>query len=449
MHHALPPTGQQKKAIEAPLGAVLVVAGPGAGKTFCLINRIGYLIDTLGFQPGKILAVTFTNKAAGEVNDRLEELLGARASGVCGGTIHALCAQILREHAEAAGLRQGFGIADDEYQRTLLRQMRQGPRASDLLGAFGRYRLMGHPLSPGDAEIHREYARTLRRRNVVDFDDLVVLAGELFRARSDIADAVAKRWDYVLVDEFQDVNAAQYEILRRLAEPHGNIMAVGDDEQSIFSWAGADPRVLKRFERDYDLAAPVVLEVNHRTSQQIFGVARRLLRGNPSLFDKELSAQRQSAFDVRAFSFATDDAESAWIIADMAADRAAHRLEWGDCAVLYRKHELGNRLESAFIKAGIPCRLAKGRNLAGDRVAGQVIAALRLVQNPRDSSAAEEFAKFALPPHLLQRVQAEAVTGDDEFLLSVRDLAGAMRHDPDAGKLWRLVYAAENLATMR
>src|SRR3954468_7662955 len=130
------PTEQQNKAVEAGLGAALVIAGPGAGKTFCLINRIGYLIDKLGFKAERILAVTFTNKAAEEVADRLEESLGARGAGVCGGTIHALCAQILREHAEAAGLKPGFGIADEEYQRTLLRQMRQGPRTPDLLKYF-------------------------------------------------------------------------------------------------------------------------------------------------------------------------------------------------------------------------------------------------------------------------------------------------------------------------
>lgn len=443
------PTDQQKKAIEGPLGAVLVIAGPGAGKTFCLIGRIGHLIDKVGLASARILAVTFTNKAAEEVAERLEDLLGDRGSGVKGGTIHSLCADILRDSAEAAGLRPGFGIADEEYQRTLLRQMRQGPRTGDLLKNFGRHRLMGFPLSPGDQDLFREYQRTLRRRNIVDFDDLVVLTRELFRKDSAAADAVAGRWDYVLVDEFQDVNATQYEVLRRIAEPHGNILAVGDDEQSIFSWAGADPTVLKRFERDYGLAAPVVLETNHRTSQQIFGVARRLLRGNPSLFDKELFATRQSPFEVRAVSFADDDAEAAWIIGDIASDRETSGLDWGKYAVLYRRHEVGNRLEAAFLKAGVPCRLAKGRPLSEDRVIGQVIAGLRLVQDPTDSTAAADFAKFVLPPHLMQRVEAEAVAEDGRFLLAVRDLAASMAKDPDSKKLWRLVYAVENLASMR
>lgn len=450
------PTAQQSRAIEAPLGPVLVVAGPGAGKTFCLIGRIGHLVARLGIPAERICAVTFTNKAAEEIATRLDDSLGAKAAAVRRGTIHALCADVLRDHPAAAGLKPGFGIADDDYQRTVLRQMGQGRRAPQLLQLFGRHRLQGYALTAGDARLYAEYLRTLRRRNVVDFDDLVVLTGELFRAHPDVADVVAGQWDYLLVDEFQDVNAAQYAILRRLAEPHGNLFAVGDDEQSIFSWAGADPRVLTRFQQDYDIADAIVLDRNHRSSQQIFTVARRLVQENPSFFRKELHAPRLSPFTVRAVAHADDDAEADWIIADIAADRAAHGadhhpapLGWGDYAVLYRKHDVGDRLEARFITAGVPCRLAKGRPLAEDPVIGYVIAAMRLVRDPHDAAAAESFARRVLPPHLLQRVEAEVTDTDTDFLLAVRDVAGSLRGDPDARKLWRLVYQAENLAAMR
>lgn len=454
---ALSPTTQQRKAIEAPLGAVLVVAGPGAGKTFCLIGRIGHLVTRLGFAAERICAVTFTNKAAEEIASRLDETLAHKAVDVKRGTIHAMCAEILREFARAAGLTPGFGIADEDYQRTLLRQMKMGPRTGQLLRVFGQFRLMNRPLAPGDLTVFREYQHTLRRRNIVDFDDLLMLTADLFRSQPDVATRVAARWDYLLVDEFQDVNPAQYAILQRLALPHGNIFAVGDDEQSIFSWAGADPRVLQSFQTDYRIAAPIVLDRNHRTSQQIFGVARRLLTGNPSLFVKELTATRLSPFEVMAFAFEDDDAEAAWMIADIQADRAAHWADhpdnpvgWGHYAVLYRKHEVGNRLEAAFLKAGLPCRLAKGRPLADDRIIGQVIAAMHLVQEPRDPSAAEKFARRVLPDHLMQRVEAEVSGSDADFLLAVRDLAGAMPPgDPDTKKLWRLIYQVENLAAMK
>jgi len=453
---SLKPSPQQLKAIEAPPGPVLVVAGPGAGKTFCLIGRIGHLVTRLGMSAGRICAVTFTNKAAEEIASRLDDTLGEKATLVRRGTIHALCADVLRQHPAEAGLNPGFGIADDDYQRTVLRQMGQGRRAPQLLQLFGRHRLQAYPLTPGDAKLYAEYVRALRRRNVVDFDDLVMLTGELFGAHPEVADAVAGQWDYLLVDEFQDVNAAQYAILRRLAERHGNLFAVGDDEQSIFSWAGADPRVLQRFQQDYDIADPVVLDRNHRSSHQIFTVARRLVQGNPSLFNKELSAPKLSPFAVRAVAHADDDAEADWIIADIEADRASHwadnrkhPLGWGDYAVLYRRHDVGDRLEARFIKSGVPCRLAKGRPLSEDPVIGYVIAAMRLVRDPHDPAAAESFARRVLPPHLLQRVEAEVTDTDTDFLLAVRDVAGSLRGDPDAKKLWRLVYQAENLAAMK
>jgi DNA polymerase III epsilon subunit family exonuclease len=442
------PTRQQRKAIEAPLGPVLVVAGPGAGKTACLIGRIGHLVAN-GIVPAeRICAVTFTNKAAEEIIARLHEALGARAEQLRLGTIHALCADVLREYAEAAGLKPGFGIADEDYQRTVLRQMGQGRRAGELLRLFGRRQLMGAALTPGDERLFAEYQRQLRRRNLVDFDDLIVLTGGLFRTRPSIADAVAGRWDYLLVDEFQDVTVTQYAILRRLAAPHGNFFAVGDDEQSIFSWAGADPRVLQRFQRDYDIASPVLLDTNHRTTQQIFGVARRLLEVNPSLFQKDLTASRMSLHEVKAYALADDDEEATWVIGDIQADRAAAKLGWGDYAILYRRHEVGDRLEARLVKAGIPCRLAKGHPLAEDAVIGYVIAALRLVRDPLDAAAAEQFARRVLPPHLLERVQAEVGEGP-EFLRAVRDLAAAMARDPESKKLWRLVFQVENLASLR
>jgi DNA polymerase III epsilon subunit family exonuclease len=450
VNHAFPFSPQQKRAIEAPLGPVLVVAGPGAGKTACLIGRVRYLVEKLGMVPERICAVTFTNKAAEEIAVRLRDSLGRKADDVKRGTIHALCAEVLREHPQHVGLRPGFGIADDDYQRTVLRRLGQHQRAGKLLEAFGRRRLSGRVLTPGDEQLFGEYVAALRKRNVVDFDDLVVLARRLFDERPDVAAQVAARWTYLLVDEFQDVNDAQYDVLRRLAEPHGNLFAVGDDEQSIFSWTGANPDILKRFQRDHAIVQPYVLEDNHRCSSQIFEVARRLLDANPSLFDKsELKARVLSPFPVRAAAFGDDDEEADWILADIAADREAHGLDWGDYAVLYRKHDTGERFESRFIKAGVPCRLAKGRPLAEDQIIGYVIAALRLLRDLADGAAAEAFARKVLPPHLMQRVEAEVTEGGEPFLQALRDLAAQLGRDPDAKKLWRLVYQVENLAAMR
>src|SRR5439155_8536241 len=272
------PLPQQRAAIEAPLGPVLVVAGPGAGKTFCLIGRVSHLIEVLGFPPARICAVTVTNKVAEEIAVRLRRTLGASAEEVTRRTLHALCLGILREHAEAAGLRRGFGVADEQYQRIILGRLSVHPKAQRaLLTRFSRRRVQGYRLTAGDERLYGDYAAYLARRNMLDFDDLVAKTAALLRARADVADTLAARWDYLLVDEFQDLNPAQYELLKRLAAPHANLFAVGDDEQSIFSWTGADPRVLLTFRADFGIAEPIVLDRNCRCSRQIFEAARRVL----------------------------------------------------------------------------------------------------------------------------------------------------------------------------
>jgi DNA polymerase III epsilon subunit family exonuclease len=446
------PLREQRLAIEAPPGPVLVVAGPGAGKTFCLIARIRHLVDTLGVAPQRICAVTFTNRAAEEIALRLQHTLRDRADAVTRGTIHALCLSLLREHAEAAGLRPGFGVADELYQQVILGRLhvpleQRGP----LLNRFSRHRVQDYRLTPDDARLYREYAVWLAHRNMLDFDDLVAKAEQLLRARGDIADSIAARWDHLLVDEFQDVNAVQYDLLKRLAAPHGNLFAVGDDEQSIFAWAGADPYVLVRFARDYGIERPIILDKNRRCARQIFETARRVLAQNPRLFEKQLSADRESPYDVGAFAFRDEAEEAAWLLEDLRSDRAASGLGWGEYAVLYRRHRLGEYLEGRLVRAGIPCRLARGRSLVEDDVIKYVIAALRIVRDPDDQVAIEAFARCVLKADFFQEVEGAIRSSPPaaEFLVTIRAIARRRPHqNPDTKKLWRLVYQVENLRAL-
>src|SRR6059036_248441 len=447
------PLPQQCLAIAAPLGPVLVVAGPGAGKTYCLIARISYVVDTVGMAPERICAVTFTNRAAEEIALRLKHTLGDRAEAITRGTIHALCLALLREHAEAAGLRKGFGVADEQYQKVILGRLHVPLEVrGSLLNRFSRHRVQkqDYALTADDARLYREYATWLAHRNMLDFDDLVMKAEELLRTHGDIADAIAARWDYLLVDEFQDVNAVQYDLLKRLAAPHGNFFAVGDDEQSIFTWTGADPYVLVRFSRDYDIDRPIVLDKNCRCSRQIFETARRVLAQNPQLFEKQLSAEEESAYEVSAFAFRDEEEEAAWLLEDIVSDRAVAGLGWGDYAILYRRHKVGEYLEGRLVRAGIPCRLARGRSLVEDDVIKYVIAALGIVRDPGDPVALEAFARCVLSPHFLQEVEAAiSGQGSGDFLPSVRALARRRpAQDPDTKKLWRLVYQVENLRAL-
>jgi superfamily I DNA/RNA helicase len=444
------PTEFQRQAIEAPLGPLLVLAGPGAGKTFCLIERIRFLIEHRRIEPARIGAITFTNKAAEEIAERLREM-GEPARGVKRGTLHSLCGEILREHGEWVGVRRGFGIADEEYQLGVLRRLGVWEkRRSWLLTRFGLHRAQGVPLTPDDLAHFHRYRAHLDHRNMVDFDDIVLKTAELFAKYDEVAEAVAARWDYLLVDEFQDLNPRQYAVVKRLAQTHRNLFAVGDDEQSVYSWAGADPRVLRDFLNDFRITRPVLLDENRRTPREIFETARRLLRQNPSLFDQKiLHARRESVHPVRALGFRDEGTEAAWLLEDLAADHAANQLPWGEYGVLYRTHEIGDLLEAELIRRGIPCRLAAGRALQDDPVVRYLVAALRVIAQPDDPLRQEAYVRVVLPPTLWADIASEAERTNREPLDWMRVVAQRLgKGNEDAKKIWRAASALQNLSTI-
>jgi DNA polymerase III epsilon subunit family exonuclease len=443
------PSELQKSAIEAALGPVLVIAGPGAGKTSCLVARIEYLIHQRGFKPDRLCAVTFTNKAAEEIVHRLKaSSLGRLGEEVTRGTIHSLCLDILREQVAHVGLQAGFGVADENYQLAVLGRLRvprkyRGP----MLNRFGRHRLENYELTGDDPKLFARYVEMLHGANMADFDDLVVGTAELFRARPDIAEEVGRRWDYVLVDECQDLNPRQYEILSQLVSRHRNIFAVGDDEQSIFSWASADPRILMQFRQDFAIPHPIILDENCRCSRRIFTAARRLIERNPPLFDKSIRASRESGFEVETYGFPDEEAEADWIVSDLLAHRSRSNEPWGEYGLLYRKHETGERLETRLLTAGIPCLLSRGHAISDDKVIAQVLDSLRLMEAPEDLSAIEALADRVLPPLLLDQVRTRFKNSG--LLAGLRLYAREHRGEPDAKKAWRFIYAVENLRAIR
>lgn len=441
------PSSSQRAAIEAPAGPVLVLAGPGAGKTFCLIERIRHLINRQGIPPGRICAVTFTNRAAGEIAGRLRESVGGAADDVVRGTIHSLCVSLLRQQGERIGVPRGFGIADETYQIQVLRRLGV-PReewAKSRLGDFTRHRLAGEDLHPNSVQLLADYKAWLTRRKLLDYDDLVIRAAELLQL-PDVRVTVAGRWDAILVDECQDLNPVQYAVIQHLAGAHQNLFAVGDDEQSIFSWAGAEPRVLQRLMNDFNIRSAIVLEENRRSARAIFETARRLLRLNPTLFKKALRATRESPWGVEVKVFDDDDAESAWLLSDILRDREESRLPWGEYGVLYRTHEVGSRIEGMLLQAAVPCRLAAGRALQDDPVVQYLVAALRVISAPGDPVPEESFAKVVLPGTLFQRIRAEAESHQVEFLEWLRRSARrGQKEDPETKKLRRFQLALDNL----
>lgn len=446
------PTPSQKAAIEALAGPTLVLAGPGAGKTFCLIERVRHLIGNVTVDPGRICVFTFTNKAAGEIAERLTEL-GDASERVKRGTIHSFCAELLREFGEEVGLQPGFGIADEDYQRSVLRRLRvPAKRHKYLLNAFARYRFCGVTLEWPERKIFEAYQKLTTGRNIADFDTLVLKAAQLLRIDA-IAAQVRARWDEVLVDEFQDLNEIQYAIVRRLAIEHRHIFAVGDDEQSVYSWAGASPRVFQTFQDDFGPVALVQLEDNHRCPRAVLETARKFIAQNDTLFDNRTPQRtdHESPFPVSALAFADEEAETNWLLQDLRRDRMEHdgALEWGDVGIIYRKHKIGSVLESAFLNAGVPCCLAQGHALCDDDVVRYLIAALRVIANPRDEIQHELFYEAVLPSALFDTARAEAERDGRSLLRQLEHIArNSPGAHPDAKKIWRGHYALRNLEVL-
>ena len=441
----------QSDAIEAPAGPLLVLAGPGAGKTYCLIERIRFLIEELGYDPARICAFTFTNKAAGEIAERLGHRLGAAASTITRGTIHAFCAELLRELGPLVGVERGFGIADEDYQLSVLRRI-EGPRRWHryTLNRFSAYRFRGMPLLHDDSRLFTQYERFLAARKVLDFDTLVINAANLLETAGESA-GVHARWDVILVDEFQDLNPVQYRVVRALAKHHKHVFAVGDHEQSIYSWAGADLSVFMSFVKDFELRRKIHLDQNHRCPKEPFDLARKLVTVNPALFDDHVPprADRVSPFPVGVMTFDTGDEEAAWIVNDIRRDRLEHEIGWGDVALLYRTHEIGHVLEAALINGSVPCRLAQGRALADDPVVAYVIAALRVIAEPTDDVHRDAFFGVVLPRPLFDEARAQAEAARQSLGRHLKYMASRLpRSHENARQIRRALADWRNLAAL-
>jgi DNA polymerase III epsilon subunit family exonuclease len=366
------------------------------------------------------------------------------------GTIHAFCAELLREFGARIGLARGFGIADEDYQRAVLRRLAVAPQFHGrLLSSLSTHRFRGAPLDRRDTDIIERYQRFLDDRNIVDFDMLLLKTAELLRDDSTLK-RISARWDCVLVDEFQDLNPVQYAVIRDIAREHRHIFAVGDDEQSIYSWAGADPRVFLELLNDFDVRRKLHLRENHRCPAQVTTLARRLVDINEKIFDEDhaLPTGHHSPHEVLALSFPTEDAEIAWIIEDLRREREQYGLHWGDFALLYRKHQIGNAAEAELIGAYLPCRLAQGRALGDDPTVEYVIAAMRVIACSDDLHE-EGFLEVVLPQPLINEARAQAEKNGRTLLQQLDWMAWELtKEHADAKKIRRGFYALKNLPAL-
>ena len=391
---------QQQQAVMSGLGPVLVMAGPGSGKTRVLTQRIAYLIGKMGVRPYNILAVTFTNKAAREMENRVINLLGESARGVTLGTFHATCARILRRAAEHLPFKSNFVIFDEDDQMGLVKRV-----IADLNLDDKQYRPLAilnsisnaknelilpdeYPLQTYRDEVVKRvyigYQQILLTNNAVDFDDLLLYTAFLLDDNPAVRERYARRYEHVLVDEFQDTNLAQYVLLRRLSSFHNNIFAVGDADQSIYRWRGADYRNVLRFEQDYPDAQVILLEQNYRSTQQILDVAMAVIDPNPNRTPKKLFTERSEGLKVTLHETYDDRQEASFIVDTVASLIGRQQIKPGDVAVMYRTNAQSRLLEEAFLHAGLPYKLVGAQRFYGRREIKDIIAYMRLVHNPND-----------------------------------------------------------------
>jgi len=392
----------QQQAVEIVEGPVLVLAGPGSGKTRVLTYRIAYLLQEIRLAPHNILAVTFTNKAAREMRDRLTQLVGEdKMRDLTIGTFHAICARFLRRDGEAVGLAPGFVIFDDDDQSKLIQEIVREQnindkvyRPSQVLGAISRAKneLVGpDQYVPATywheavGRIYKRYQEKLLENNAVDFDDLLIYTVQLLRDHPGILQKYQRRYVYLHVDEFQDTNMAQYLIVKMLAGKYRNIFCVGDEDQSIYAWRGADYRNVMRFREDFPDARVVLLEQNYRSTQTILDVAQSVIRRNPTRTDKKLWTENPRGIPIEIIE-AYDDREEPQLVAQEINRLIAQgKYRPKDFAVFYRTRAQSRVLGEEFFRRGIPYKVIGARGFYELREVKDLLAYMRLLHNPRDT----------------------------------------------------------------
>ena len=392
----------QREAVEAIEGPLLIVAGPGSGKTRVITHRVAYLVRVCGISPYRILAVTFTNKAARELRDRLQRLVGTRADQLSVGTFHAFCAGLLRREGKHIGLDPSFSIYDDEDQMKLVKQAmeqvdvdpkRYPPRA--VHGAISRAKsvlLDAHGLSLNHqgyfeeqaAKVYQRYEELLARNMGVDFDDLLMKSVKLFRDHPDVLKKYQRRYLHILIDEFQDTNVAQYALVKLLADEFKNVCVVGDADQSIYAWRHADIRNILSFQSDYPDARTIALEENYRSTGAILEAAKTLISTNRMRLSKDLRTSKKTGHPVTVHEVYNEEEEAQFVLGEVGRLAREEGYSLGDCAILYRVNAQSRALEEACLRYGTKYRLVGGVRFYQRREVKDVIAYLRLVNNPND-----------------------------------------------------------------
>jgi DNA helicase-2/ATP-dependent DNA helicase PcrA len=435
----------QREAVEAIEGPVLILAGPGSGKTRVITHRVAYLIKLCGVSPQHIMAVTFTNKAAREMRERLEQLLGQAVEALTLGTFHAFCARILRREGKAIGLDSSFVIYDEEDQLSLTKQALEelnldpkqyAPRALHSAISAAKSRL----ISPKDYaqrvnsyfeeivhRIYQKYQELLSQGQAVDFDDLLMRTVQLFQDHPKILNRYQSRYVHILVDEFQDTNIAQYMLMKQLAGKYRNLCVVGDPDQSIYSWRFADLRNILSFEKDYPEAKVVFLEQNYRSTKTILEVASDIISANVQRKPKKLWTENEDGASVTVIESYNAEEEAQSVVNEIENLIGQEQISLKDCAVMYRVNAQSRALEETFLRYGVPYKLVGGTRFYQRREVKDIIAYLRLIHNPQDNVSLSRIINVpvkGIGQRTLSQLQSWAKAHDASLFEALKQVSG-------------------------
>jgi len=452
---------EQREAVLHRDGALLILAGAGSGKTRVITYRIAYLIGDGHAEPGQVLAVTFTNKAAQEMRERVESLIGDDCGGVWLSTFHSLCARLLRREAPKIGLSRDFVIYDSSDQVAVVRQAQRDLNIDDKLVpsrmalariSQAKNRMEGPDSMRGAwnlrdeqiAKIYERYLQTLRDCNALDFDDLLLKTVELFETSEPTRDFYSRKFRYVMVDEYQDTNRPQYLLIRRLAAIHRNLAVVGDPDQSIYKWRGADLRNILDFEQDFPEARIVKLEQNYRSTQVILDAASAVISQNRNRKDKRLWTDRRGGTRI-VYYRGNDELEEADFITRSIKDARAADID-ATVGVLYRTNAQSRAIEDALMRERIPYKVIGGVRFYERKEIKDALAYMKLIMNPHDDVSlrrvinvpARGVGKGVMDS--LQAIDPDAVRANAPPLL-----AAGLQETMSARSLWaRLVFAVQD-----
>lgn len=433
---------QQKEGVFTTEGAVLILAGAGSGKTGVLTHRIAHLIDDLGVNSYNILAITFTNKAAKEMKERVDRLVGMGADSAWIMTFHAACVRILRRYICRIGYDNNFTIYDTDDQKSVIKDILKRKNLDPkqykdrtILSVISNAK--DNLISPDDmyqssggnyntmktAEIYREYQEQLKKNNAVDFDDIIGLTVKLFNEDKEVLRYYQERFRYIMVDEYQDTNRAQFNLIRLLAGGHGNLCVVGDDDQSIYKFRGADINNILDFEKYFNDAKIIKLEQNYRSTQKILDVANEVIKNNAGRKDKRLWTSVKDGTKV-IFNVYENGYEEARGIAEDIAHRHLHdRKDYSDFAILYRTNAQSRSLEEKLIEKNIPYRIYGGINFYARREIKDILAYLKTIDNARDDFAVKRILnvpKRGIGAASVAKVDDYAYENDITFYVALR-----------------------------